>query len=48
MRFVRFSYYKIANCTAPCSVMRCGVLLLAVRYGYTILPAVLVQFLQFV
>ena len=28
MQFVRFSYYKIANRTAPCGVVRCG----AVQY----------------
>ena len=48
MRFVRFSYYKIANRTIPCGAVRCGVLLLAVWYGYAILWAVLVQFLRFV
>ena len=48
MRFVRFSYYKTANYNAPCSVMRCGALLLAVRCGYAILRAVLVQFYWFV
>ena len=31
-----------------CGVVRCGALLLAMRYGYAILRAVLVQFLQFV
>ena len=30
MRFVRFSYYKTAKCTAPCSAMRCDALLLTV------------------
>ena len=44
---VRFSYYKTANRTAPCSVVQCGALLLAVRYGYAILQAVLVRFLRF-
>ena len=39
VRFVRFSYYKTANRTAPCGVVRCG---------YAILQAVLVQFLWFV
>ena len=48
MRFVRFSYYKTANRTAPCSMVRCGALLLAVRCSYAILQAVLVQFLRFV
>ena len=38
MRFVRFSYYKTANRTAPCGVVRCG---------YAILRAVLVRFLRF-
>ena len=28
MRFVRFSYYKTANCTTPCGVVRCGAVLL--------------------
>ena len=48
MRFVRFSYYKTANRTAPCGVVRCGALLLAAWCGYAILRAVLVQFLWFV
>ena len=48
MRFVRFSYYKTANRTALCGVVRCGALLLAVRYGYAILRVVLVRFLRFV
>ena len=48
MRFVRFSYYKIVNRTAPCDVVRCDALLLAVRCGYTILQAILVQLLWFV
>ena len=48
MRFVRFSYYKIANRIAPCGVVQCGALLLAVRCGYAILRAVLVRFLRFV
>ena len=48
MRFVRFSYYKTANRTAPRGVMRCGVLLLAVQCGYAILRAALVRFLWFV
>ena len=47
MRFVRFSYYKTANCIASCSVVRCGAILLAVRCGYAILRAVLVRFLRF-
>ena len=47
VRFVRFSYYKTANRTAPCGVVQCGALLLAVRYGYAILRAVLVRFLRF-
>ena len=25
MWFVRFSYYKTANCTAPCVVVRCTI-----------------------
>ena len=44
MRFVWFSYYKTANCTAPCSVMQCGVILLAVQCSYAILWVVLVWF----
>ena len=44
---MRFSYYKAANRTAPCGVVRCGALLLVMRYGYTILWAVLVRFLRF-
>ena len=47
MRFVWFSYYKTANRIAPCGVVRCDALLLVVRYGYTILRAVLVRFLRF-
>ena len=47
MRFVRFSYFKIANRSARCGVVRYGALLLAVRCGYAILWAVLVQFLRF-
>ena len=47
VRFVRFSYYKTANRTAPCDVVRCGALLLAVRYDYAILRAVLVRFMRF-
>ena len=31
VRFMRFSYYKTANCTAPCGVMRCGVVMLFYR-----------------
>ena len=46
--FVWFSYYKTANRTAPSGMVRCGALLLAVRCGYAILRAVLVQFLRFV
>ena len=45
---MRFSYYKTANHTAPCGVVRCGTILLAVRCGYAILRAVLVLFLWFV
>ena len=30
VRFVRFSYYKTANYTAPCGVVQCDALLLAV------------------
>ena len=48
MRFVRFSYYKTANRTAPCGVVQCGAILLAVRCGYAILWTVLVWFLRFV
>ena len=33
MQFVWFSYYKTANYITPCGVVRCGVLLLAVRCG---------------
>ena len=47
MRFVWFSYYKTANRSALCGVVRCDALLLVVRYGYTILRAVLVRFLRF-
>ena len=47
MRFVQFSYYKTANRNVPCGVMRCGILLLAVRCSYTILQVVLVRFFQF-
>ena len=36
---MRFSYYKTANRTAPCGVVRCS---------YAILRAVLVRFLRFV
>ena len=28
---MRYSYYKTANCIAPCGVVRCSALLLAVR-----------------
>ena len=48
VRFVRFFYYKTANRTAPCGVVRCGALLLAVQCGYAILRAALVRFLWFV
>ena len=44
---MRFSYYKTANLTAPCGVVRCDTILLAVRCGYAILQAVLVRFLRF-
>ena len=40
MQFVRFSYYKTANRTAPCGVVQCGVILLAVwcgLYGFLII-----------
>ena len=47
MWFVRFSYYKTANCTTPYGVMQCSALLLAVRCGYAILQAILVRFLWF-
>ena len=52
VRFVLFFNYKTANCTASCSVVRCGAvrcgaILLVVRCGYAILRAVLVQFLRF-
>ena len=45
---MRFSYYKTANRTAPCGVVRCGAILLALRCSYAILRAVLVRFLRFV
>ena len=48
MRFVRFSYYKTENRTAPYGAVPYGALLLAVRCGYAILRAVLVRFLWFV
>ena len=48
VRFVRFSYYKTAYCTALCGVVRCGALLLAVRCGYAVLWVILVWFLRFV
>ena len=48
VRFMRFSYYKTANRTTPCGVVRYGTLLLAVQCGYAILRAVLVRFLRFV
>ena len=38
MQFVQFFYYKTANRTAPCGVVRCG---------YAILQAVLVRFVRF-
>ena len=38
MQFVQFFYYKTANRTAPCCVVRCG---------YAILRAVLVRFMRF-
>ena len=44
MQFMRFSYYKTANRTAPCGVVRCGALLFAVQCDYVILQAVLVWF----
>jgi len=47
MYFVRFSYYKTANCTTPCGVVWYGALLLAMQCSYAILRAVLVRFLQF-
>ena len=40
VQFVRFSYYKTANRTAPCGVVRCGAILLAVQCSYAILRAV--------
>ena len=46
MRFVRFSYYKTANRTAPCGVVRCGALLLVVQCGYAILWVVLMWFMR--
>ena len=48
VRFVRFSYYKTANYTAPCDLVRYGALLLKVWCSYVILRAVLVRFLRFV
>ena len=48
MRFVWFSYYKTANRTALCGMVRCGAVLLTVQCGYAILQAVLVRFLRFV
>ena len=47
MWFVLFSYYKTANRTASCGVVRCGALLLAVQFGYAILRVVLVRFVRF-
>ena len=47
MWFVRFSYYKTTNRTAPCDVVQCNALLLAMRCGYAILRAVLVLFMRF-
>ena len=47
MRFVRFSYFKTANRTVRCNVVRCSALLLAVRCGYAILWVVLVRFVRF-
>ena len=41
--FVRFSYYKTANCIAPCSAMH-----YYVRCSYAILQTILVRFLLFV
>ena len=46
MRFLRFSYYKTANRTTLCGVVRCGALLLVVQCGYAILRAVLVRFMR--
>ena len=48
MRFVRFSYYKIANRIAPCGAVRCTITCGAVRCGYTILRAVLVRLVRFI
>ena len=48
VQFVRFSYYKTTNYTAPWDVVQCGTLLIVVRCGYVILQAALVWFLQFV
>ena len=48
MRFVRFFYYKTANHTALCGVVRCSALLLAVWCCYAILRVILVRFLRFV
>ena len=47
VRFVWLSYYKTINRIAPCGEVRCGVLLLMVRCGFTILQVVLVRFLRF-
>ena len=47
MWFMRFSYYKTANRTVPCGVVRCGALLLAIQCGYAILQAILMRFMRF-
>ena len=44
--FMRFSYYKTANRTVPCGVVRCGALLLAIQCGYAILQAILMRFMR--
>ena len=46
MRFVRFSFYKIANCIASCCTVRCTIICGAVHYA--ILRVILARFLQFV
>ena len=44
MRFVRFSYYKTANCTAPCGVVRYDAVQYYLRRGYATLRAVFMWF----
>ena len=47
MQFVRFSYYQTTNLIAPCGVVRCDAILLAVQCDYAILRVVLVRFCGF-